>query len=133
VVLCWGWIDGLRKAFGDKSYLQRYTPRTRNSIWSQINVDSVARLIDEGRMTEHGLARGSRPPRPTGRWDRALPKQGHENPGPICRPPLTLSRRPGACSRSSAPQNRFRACLPHPEHEDREWSTKEDRDLRRPC
>ena len=24
VVLCWGWIDGLRKGFDDKSYLQRY-------------------------------------------------------------------------------------------------------------
>ena len=55
VVLCWGWIDGLRKGFDDKSFLQRYTPRTGKSIWSQINVDNVARLIKEGRMTEHGL------------------------------------------------------------------------------
>jgi uncharacterized protein YdeI (YjbR/CyaY-like superfamily) len=52
VVLCWGWIDGLRKGFDDKSYLQRYTPRSRKSIWSQINVDNVARLIKEGRMTD---------------------------------------------------------------------------------
>ena len=55
VVLCWGWIDGLRKGFDDKSFLQRYTPRTRKSIWSQINVDNVARLIKEGLMTDHGL------------------------------------------------------------------------------
>jgi uncharacterized protein YdeI (YjbR/CyaY-like superfamily) len=55
VVLCWGWIDGQRKGFNDKSYLQRYTPRTRKSIWSRINVDNVARLVREGRMTEHGL------------------------------------------------------------------------------
>ena len=27
VVLCWGWIDGLRKSFDEDSYLQRYTPR----------------------------------------------------------------------------------------------------------
>jgi uncharacterized protein YdeI (YjbR/CyaY-like superfamily) len=26
--LCWGWIDGLRKGFDEKSFLQRYTPRT---------------------------------------------------------------------------------------------------------
>ena len=45
VVLCWGWIDGLRKGFDDNSYLQRYTPRKTKSIWSQINVDNVARLI----------------------------------------------------------------------------------------
>ena len=25
VVLCWGWIDGLRKGFDDKSFLQRYS------------------------------------------------------------------------------------------------------------
>jgi uncharacterized protein YdeI (YjbR/CyaY-like superfamily) len=35
VVLCWGWIDGIRKGFDDKSYLQRYTPRSKRSIWSQ--------------------------------------------------------------------------------------------------
>jgi uncharacterized protein YdeI (YjbR/CyaY-like superfamily) len=70
VVLCWGWIDAVRKSFDGTSYLQRYTPRTKKSIWSRINVDNVARLIAEGRMTEHGLkeveaARGD------GRWARA--------------------------------------------------------------
>src|SRR5882757_8805744 len=54
VVLCWGWIDGLRRGFDDKAYLQRYAPRTRTSMWSQINRENVARLIKAGRMTEHG-------------------------------------------------------------------------------
>src|SRR5687768_12367203 len=45
VALCWGWIDAVRKGFDDRSYLQRYTPRRSKSIWSQINVDNVARLI----------------------------------------------------------------------------------------
>ena len=44
VVLCWGWIDGIRKAFDERSYLQRYTPRRAKSIWSQINREHVARL-----------------------------------------------------------------------------------------
>lgn len=70
VVLCWGWIDAVRKSFDDKSYLQRYTPRTKKSIWSQINVDNVARLIDEGRMTDHGL-REVDAAKADGRWDRA--------------------------------------------------------------
>jgi uncharacterized protein YdeI (YjbR/CyaY-like superfamily) len=70
VVLCWGWIDGVRKGFDEKSYLQRYTPRGRKSTWSQINVDNVARLIEEGRMTEHGL-REVEAARSDGRWDRA--------------------------------------------------------------
>jgi len=70
VVLCWGWIDAIRKSFDEKSFLQRYTPRTRKSIWSEINVGNVARLIDEGRMTEHGL-REVAAAKADGRWDRA--------------------------------------------------------------
>jgi len=70
VVLCWGWIDGLKKGFDDRSYLQRYTPRRPKSIWSRINVDNVARLIAGGRMTEHGL-REVKAAKADGRWDRA--------------------------------------------------------------
>lgn len=70
VVLCWGWIDGLKKSFDETSYLQRYTPRRAKSIWSQINVDNVARLIAEGRMTEHGL-REVGAAKADGRWARA--------------------------------------------------------------
>ena len=42
VVLCCGWIDGIRKELDDKSYLQRYTHRKKESIWSLIKVDNVA-------------------------------------------------------------------------------------------
>jgi uncharacterized protein YdeI (YjbR/CyaY-like superfamily) len=76
VVLCWGWIDGLRKGFDDRSFLQRYTPRTSKSIWSQINVDNVTRLVNEGRMTEHGLKEVDRA-KSDGRWARAY-KSGKE-------------------------------------------------------
>jgi uncharacterized protein YdeI (YjbR/CyaY-like superfamily) len=70
VVLCWGWIDGLRKGLDDRSYLQRYSPRGSKSVWSQINVDNVARLIREGRMTAHGL-KHVEAAKADGRWDRA--------------------------------------------------------------
>lgn len=70
VVLCWGWIDAVRKGFDGKSFLQRYTRRGRRSTWSQINVDNVARLIKEGRMTEHGLKEVDAA-KADGRWDRA--------------------------------------------------------------
>ncbi|WP_246623282.1 YdeI/OmpD-associated family protein [Sphingomonas colocasiae] len=70
VALCWGWIDGLRKGLDDTSFLQRYTRRRPRSIWSRINVDNVARLIEEGRMTEHGLAQVEAA-KADGRWDRA--------------------------------------------------------------
>jgi uncharacterized protein YdeI (YjbR/CyaY-like superfamily) len=70
VALCWGWIDAIRKAYDDTSYLQRYTPRGKKSIWSQINVANVARLVEEGRMTEHGLKQVELA-QADGRWDRA--------------------------------------------------------------
>ena len=70
VVLCWGWIDGIRKAFDDKSFLQRYVPRGKKSIWSQINRDHVARLIREGRMQPAGLVQVEAA-KADGRWDRA--------------------------------------------------------------
>ena len=54
VALCWGWIDGLRKALDEQSFLQRYSPRRPRSLWSQINRDHVARLTAAGRMTPHG-------------------------------------------------------------------------------
>jgi uncharacterized protein YdeI (YjbR/CyaY-like superfamily) len=76
VALCWGWIDAVRKAFDGKSYLQRYTPRGGKSIWSQINVDNVARLIQEGRMTEHGLEK-VKAAQSDGRWDRAYGSGKH--------------------------------------------------------
>lgn len=76
VVLCWGWIDGIRKSFDETSFLQRYSPRTKKSIWSKINVDNVARLIREGRMTEHGLKQVEAA-KADGRWQRAY-KSGQD-------------------------------------------------------
>ncbi|MET0285414.1 MAG: YdeI/OmpD-associated family protein [Polyangiales bacterium] len=70
VALCWGWIDGLRKGLDEQSYLQRYTPRRKQSPWSQINRDHVARLIAAERMTEHGHREIERA-KADGRWDRA--------------------------------------------------------------
>lgn len=70
VSLCWGWIDGIKKSFDDKSFLQRYTPRRAKSLWSQINVGNVARLVEEGRMTAHGL-KHVEAAKADGRWARA--------------------------------------------------------------
>jgi len=70
VALCWGWIDGIRKAFDDRSFLQRYTPRRAKSIWSQINRDHVARLVAAGRMTPQGQ-RQVDAAKADGRWDAA--------------------------------------------------------------
>jgi uncharacterized protein YdeI (YjbR/CyaY-like superfamily) len=54
VALCWGWIDGIKKSHDAESFLQRFTPRTARSIWSQVNQGHIARLTAEGRMTPSG-------------------------------------------------------------------------------
>lgn len=70
ICLCWGWIDAIRKAFDERSFLQRYTPRGRRSTWSQINREHVARLVAAGRMTPHGQ-RQVDAAKADGRWEAA--------------------------------------------------------------
>jgi uncharacterized protein YdeI (YjbR/CyaY-like superfamily) len=70
VALCWGWIDGLKKSFDEHSFLQRFTPRTAKSIWSQVNRDHIARLTASGRMTPHGQRQVDAAVA-DGRWDAA--------------------------------------------------------------
>jgi uncharacterized protein YdeI (YjbR/CyaY-like superfamily) len=70
VALCWGWIDGLKKSFDELSFVQRFTPRGRKSLWSQVNREHIARLEAAGRMTEHG-ARHVEAAKADGRWAAA--------------------------------------------------------------
>jgi uncharacterized protein YdeI (YjbR/CyaY-like superfamily) len=53
--LCFGWIDGLRKAVDGSSYAIRFTPRKADSIWSAVNTRRVEELIKLGRMQTPGL------------------------------------------------------------------------------
>ena len=70
VVLCWGWIDGIKKSYDENSFLQRYSPRKPKSIWSDINRKHVARLTEAGRMTPHGQKHIDAA-KTDGRWDAA--------------------------------------------------------------
>jgi len=70
VALCWGWIDGIRKAFDHESFLQRYSPRRARSIWSQINRQHIARLTAAGRIMPSGQ-RQVDAAKADGRWDAA--------------------------------------------------------------
>jgi uncharacterized protein YdeI (YjbR/CyaY-like superfamily) len=98
VALCWGWIDAIRKSFDERSFLLRYTPRGKRSVWSQVNLDNVAQLIAAGRMTVHGLAHveaaqadgGGRAPTPRAARSR-FPT--------TCRPPSTPNLRRARCWR----------------------------------
>lgn len=69
-VLCWGWIDAIKKSWDEESFVQRYCPRRPKSVWSQVNRDNVARLVEQGLMTEHGLVHVETA-KADGRWDAA--------------------------------------------------------------
>lgn len=53
--LCFGWIDGIRKSIDKDSYSIRFTPRRRNSVWSEINIKKVEELASKNLMTPEGL------------------------------------------------------------------------------
>lgn len=55
-LLCFGWIDGVRKRVDESSYANRFTPRKPVSNWSHINLARVAVLEKQGRMTDAGRA-----------------------------------------------------------------------------
>ena len=55
--LCFGWVDSLIQKIDEEKYARKFTPRKPGSNWSELNKHLVARLIQEGRMTEAGLAR----------------------------------------------------------------------------
>jgi uncharacterized protein YdeI (YjbR/CyaY-like superfamily) len=68
--LCYGWIDGQLTRRDEGTYCVRFTPRRARSAWSKRNVETVERLIAEGRMQPAGLVEVERA-RADGRWDRA--------------------------------------------------------------
>jgi uncharacterized protein YdeI (YjbR/CyaY-like superfamily) len=70
IALCYGWIDAKRKGLDEKYFLQRFTPRRKQSPWSVVNVEKVQKLIEAGRMREAGFKEIERA-KADGRWDAA--------------------------------------------------------------
>ena len=74
VALCYGWIDGQKKGFDDKYWLQKFTPRGPKSIWSKLNTEKAERLIAAGEMKPAGL-KAVEAARQDGRWESAYSSQ----------------------------------------------------------
>ena len=55
--LCFGWVDSIIQKIDEEKYARKFTPRKAGSKWSELNKHLVAKLIQEGRVTEAGLAR----------------------------------------------------------------------------
>ena len=127
--LCWGWIDGIRKALDEQSFLQRYSPRRPRSVWSQINRDHVARLTAAGRMTPYGQ-RQIDAAKADGRWDAAyapLRSATVETMPDDLRAAIEaspLARKTFRHARTSEP---VRSGLSYQPDENRRWPREEDR------
>jgi len=68
--ICYGWIDGQKKAFDSESWLQKFTPRGRKSVWSKRNREHVERLEKLGLMQAAGLEEVEAA-KADGRWEQA--------------------------------------------------------------
>jgi uncharacterized protein YdeI (YjbR/CyaY-like superfamily) len=93
VALCFGWIDGQRKPFDERFFLQKYTPRRARSKWSKRNIGLTEKLIEAGEMREPGHAEIERA-KADGRWDAA-----YDSPANMQVPPdlqAELDARPAA-------------------------------------
>jgi len=53
--LCFGWIDSTYKLI-DGIHMQRFSPRKKNSPWTELNKERVRRLERLGLMTDAGRA-----------------------------------------------------------------------------
>jgi uncharacterized protein YdeI (YjbR/CyaY-like superfamily) len=75
--ICYGWIDGQRAPHDESFFLQRFTPRSKRSKWSQINRDKATSLIEQNRMKPAGLAQVEAA-KADGRWEAAYAPQSSQ-------------------------------------------------------
>jgi len=70
--LCFGWIDSIIKKIDNEKFARKFTPRKANSRWSKANKNRARKMIDEGKMTESGLAK-IKEARRSGEWFNTVP------------------------------------------------------------
>jgi uncharacterized protein YdeI (YjbR/CyaY-like superfamily) len=74
--LCFGWIDGQKQRYDESSWLQKFTPRRKNSGWSKINTRHAQRLVQSGQMETAGQA-AIDAAKTDGRWAAAYDSQSN--------------------------------------------------------
>ncbi|WP_454048706.1 YdeI/OmpD-associated family protein [Cellulomonas sp. Marseille-Q8402] len=109
--LCSGWIDGQKRSGDALTFHQRFSPRRARSLWSQRNIEHVARLVADGRMRPRGAAEVERA-RTDRRWERAYAgSAAAETPEDLLR---ALDAAPGARARFEALNRQERYSVLHP-------------------
>lgn len=111
VALCYGWIDGQRRAYDDVSFLQRFSPRRPRSSWSKVNVAKVEALMAAGRMRPAGLAEVAAA-KADGRWEAAYESQRNAAVPPDLAAALAGNARANAAFERLGRSNRYAVILP---------------------
>jgi uncharacterized protein YdeI (YjbR/CyaY-like superfamily) len=109
VALCHGWIDGQKRSFDERYFLQRFTPRRAKSLWSKINIGHVERLIAAGRMRDGGL-REIEAAKADGRWDAAYDGARNMTVPPELAAALAKNRKAKAFFETLNATNRYAVC-----------------------
>lgn len=106
IALCYGWIDGQKRAHSAEAWLQKFTPRGRRSIWSKINREKAVALIESGRMKPSGLAEVERAKK-DGRWEQAYDSPGSATVPPDLQAALNRNARAKAFFATLESRNRY--------------------------
>lgn len=105
VALCFGWIDGQKLSVDADYFLQVFTPRRPRGVWSKVNTEHTARLIEEGRMRPAGQREIDRA-KADGRWDAAYRQRDGDLP-PELKAALDADPAIAAAFSAQSAQNRF--------------------------
>jgi uncharacterized protein YdeI (YjbR/CyaY-like superfamily) len=106
VALCFGWIDGQKRPFDERWFLQRFTPRKPRSRWSKVNTDKAAALLAAERMRPAGLAQVEAA-RADGRWAAAYASQSRAAVPPDLQAALDANPRAAAFFATLRGANRY--------------------------
>ena len=109
--LCSGWIDGQKKSLDAATFMQRYTPRRKRSMWSLRNTGIVEELIAQGRMRERGMAEIELA-KADGRWERAYAGSATIEVPPALKTALAASPAAAAAFEALSRAERFSALHP---------------------
>lgn len=111
VALCYGWIDGQRRAHDDVSFLQRFSRRRPRSSWSKVNVAKVEALMAARRMRPAGLAEVAAA-KADGRWEAAYESQRDAAVPPDLAAALAGNARASAAFECLGRSDRYAVILP---------------------
>lgn len=106
--LCYGWIDSTVRRIDDDIFIQKFTPRKKRSVWSDLNKQRVKKMIKLGKMAKPGMEKVIAA-KENGDWDKVPKAQTIEYDKPAELETLLSSNKKAASNFSElSPSNQKR-------------------------